>query len=292
MAKIDDVISSLTTKIIELEKREAINVVMRIDEVVAYLEDVRGIANGAKQNQKFDLLETVGTGATVTYKVGNNTITAGADVLKYGDELTITVTPSTGYDIASFTVNGTNAVSGTTITVTENLNIVVTAELKTFNLSETISENCTVAYTVDGYAVEAGTGVLTYGDSLTITVTANTGYEITTFTVNGEAGTSGSAFTVTDDIAVVVTAALQTFNLTETVGDNCTVAYTIGGETVSAGTDVLTYGDTLVTTVTFAEGYVVDTFTINGNNATSPQSTSVTGNVAVVVSAKQAPTEP
>lgn len=213
MAKIDDVISSLTTKIIELEKRETINVAMRIDDVIAYLEDVRDIANGAKQSQRFDLVESIGTGATIVYKVGNRTVTAGNDVLKYGDALKITVTPSTGYDIASFTINGENAVSGSTITVTENLE-------------------------------------------------------------------------------VVVTAALKTFDLTQTVGENCTVAYTIGGETVSAGTGVLTYGDTLVTTVTFAEGYVVDTFTINGDNATSPQSTSVTGDVAVVVSAQEAPTEP
>lgn len=213
MAKIDDVISSLTTKIIELEKRETINVTMRIDDVIAYLEDAKSIAEGAKQSQKFDLVESVNAHATVTYTIGTRTVTAGNDVLKYGDELTITVTPSTGYNIASFTVNGENAVSGTTITVTENLEVVVTATLKTFNL-------------------------------------------------------------------------------TQTVGENCTVVYTIGGETVSAGTDVLTYGDTLVTTVTFAEGYVVDTFTINGDDATSPQSTSVTGNVEVVVSAQEAPTEP
>lgn len=129
MAKIDDVISSLTTKIIELEKRETINVTMRIDDVIAYLEEVKSIAEGAKNNQKFDLVESVSANATVTYAVGETTITAGNDVLKYGDELEITVTAAEGYVIDTFTINGESAVSGSKITVVENVEVVVTTEV-------------------------------------------------------------------------------------------------------------------------------------------------------------------
>ncbi len=129
MAKIDDVISSLTTKIIELEKRETINVTMRIDDVIAYLEEAKSIAEGAKNNQKFDLVESVSANATVTYAVGETTITAGNDVLKYGDELEITVTAAEGYVIDTFTINGESAVSGSKITVVENVEVVVTTEV-------------------------------------------------------------------------------------------------------------------------------------------------------------------
>ena len=128
MAKIDDVISSLTTKIIELEKRETINVTMRIDDVIAYLEEVKSIAEGAKNNQKFDLVESVSANATVTYTVGETTITAGNDVLKYGDELEVTVTAAEGYEIDTFTINGESAVSGSKITVVENVEVVVTTK--------------------------------------------------------------------------------------------------------------------------------------------------------------------
>lgn len=129
MAKIDDVISSLTTKIIELEKRQAKNITMRIDDVIAYLEEAKSIAEGAKNNQKFDLVESVSANATVTYAVGTKTITAGNDVLKYGDELEVTVTADEGYEIDTFTINGESAVSGSKITVVENVEVVVTTEV-------------------------------------------------------------------------------------------------------------------------------------------------------------------
>lgn len=205
MAKIEDVIEMVQTKIIELKKLNTINVTKRIDTVVDFLQDVLDVATDAKEDQKFDIVQDVTGSATITYTVGGSTISAGSSVLDYGDELTITVTPATGYDLDTFTINGQNAVSGSTITVEDNVDVVVVATLKTFDLTQTVGEGATVTYTVDDETITAGTDVLSYGDVLTIEITADEAHSIASVTVNGESFTSGNTVTVTQDVVVVVT---------------------------------------------------------------------------------------
>ena len=48
--------------------------------------------------------------------------------------------------------------------------------------------------------------MLEYGQELTITATAETGYTLDTLTVNGEVFVSGAVHTVTGDVAIVGTA--------------------------------------------------------------------------------------
>lgn len=204
MATIQDIINSLEAKIVEVEKANYVNVVTRLDGIMVYLKDLLAQAKGEQEAQKFDLVQTISDKSTITYKIGDETISAGSNVLTYGDKLTITVATSTGYKIDTFTINGQNAVSGSTITVTTDLAIVVTTTPITYNLTETKDEHCAVVYSVGGETITPGTDVISYGDSLTITVSADEGYEISTFTVNGQTGTSGSAITVTGNVAVVV----------------------------------------------------------------------------------------
>lgn len=282
MAKIEDVINGIEREIIQLTALNHINVTKRIDEVIDILEDIKSIAIGTQGDQKFDLIESA-TGCSIAYSVGGQSISAGANVLTYGDELTITVTPNTGYSLQTFTINGENAISGSTITVTDNLQIVAVATINTYNLTADVGTHCTATFTVGGENISAGVGALTYGDELTITCVADTGYELTTLTVNGETFVSGSIITVTDDITLVASASIQTFDLTETLSENCTVVYTIGETTITAGTDVLSYGDELTITVSANEGYTIDTFTVNGTTATSGTPITVTSNIAVVV---------
>ena len=128
MAKIEDVIASLQGTITELNAKNHINVTMRIDQVVGILNDVLDIAQGTQESQKFDLLNTL-THCTATYKVGNDTISAGANVLTYGDKLKITITADEGYELSSLKVNDVDFTNGNKITVTDNLTVVATATL-------------------------------------------------------------------------------------------------------------------------------------------------------------------
>lgn len=206
MAIIDDVINYLQGRITFYNAKKEINVTMRIDETLGILKTALDVATDAQGDQKFDLTQSITGQATITYKVGNTTINAGSNVLTYGDELKITVEPATGYEITSFKINNQNAVSGTTITVTDNLTVAVVAELKTFDLTASVGANLSATYTVGGDEVEIGTDALTYGDELTITLAADEGYQIATFTVNDVSKTSPATVTVTGDVAVVATA--------------------------------------------------------------------------------------
>lgn len=64
---------------------------------------------------------------------------------------------------------------------------------------EVISENGTVVFTKDGEEVEE----LTYGDTVTVTVTADQGYQVKTITLNGEEIENGAEITVDGDITLV-----------------------------------------------------------------------------------------
>lgn len=74
----------------------------------------------------YTLSISAGAGVTVTVKRGSTPLTNG-DSITYGDVLTITFTPSTGYAINIHTVNGTTFASGGTKTVDGDVSVVATA---------------------------------------------------------------------------------------------------------------------------------------------------------------------
>lgn len=64
---------------------------------------------------------------------------------------------------------------------------------------EVVAENGTVTFTVGGEELEE----LTYGDTVTVTVTADEGYQVKTITLNGEEIENNSEFTVEGDILLI-----------------------------------------------------------------------------------------
>jgi hypothetical protein len=208
--KIQQIITSLDNKIIELEKRNTINVTMRIDETIPYLKTLLAIAEDDITTRKFDITTDVTGSVTLTYKANGETISAGSNVLTYGDKLKITATVGTGYDLTSLKVNGVDYVSGTEITVTTDIAVTAVATLQTFNLTTSATGAATITVTRGGDAVTPGTGALTYGDVLTISASADEGYAIDSLTVNGDAFVSGSTLTVSDNVNIVATASAVT----------------------------------------------------------------------------------
>ena len=202
---IGDIVASLDRKVIDLEYYNKTHVSMKVEDVVKYLKGVLAIAKDDQSSRKFDLtLDKTGT-CTVAYEVNGETASAGANVLKYGDKLEITVTAGTGYTITKLQVNGKDYTSGTEITVDTDIAVTVIATLNTYDLSVTADEHCTIAVTKGGEAVTAGEDAISYGDVLTITATAGEGYQIATLTVNGDAFTSGNTVTVSGNVTVVAT---------------------------------------------------------------------------------------
>lgn len=129
MAKIDEVITMLEKEIIRLETLDAIRVTQRIDENVGFLRNVLVVAKEGKEGQKFDLVETIGSHCTVVYKKNGTTISAGSNVLKFGDKLKITVTFDEDYELDTFTINNVaQSALEVEFTVDKDLAIVVTAK--------------------------------------------------------------------------------------------------------------------------------------------------------------------
>lgn len=119
----------------------------------------------------------------------------------------------------AFTFNGTTPTAikynGTDITVLKYSKGGTTTAVwgKPFSLSITQGANTTVTVSrTSSPNQHASTGALSsgavvyYGDILTISASANSGYNLSAFTVNGTAWTSGNTITVTSAITVVTTA--------------------------------------------------------------------------------------
>ena len=202
---ISSIISSLDKKIIELEKRDTINVTMRIDEVVPYLKEVLALAKDDQSGRKFDLTEDKTGSCSVSYSVGGESVSTGSNVLSYGDELTISVAPSTGYTITSLKVNGKNFTSGNKIKVDTDITVTVVATINTYNLTLTPAEHSTITVTKGGTPVSAGTGVITYGDELRVSATADEGYLIASLQINGVDYVGDQTITVIGNVTVTTT---------------------------------------------------------------------------------------
>ncbi len=206
-----------------------------------------------------------GTFAINTYAIttsvpgGNGTIVCTTPV-NYGSSSTCTITPATGYSLATLTDNTVNvigSVSGSTYTITN-----VTAA---HAVAGTFAIN-TYAITT---SVPGGNGTIVcttpvnYGGSSTCTITPATGYSLATLTdntVNVIGSVSGSTYTITNVTAahaVAGTFAISTFTITTSVP---------GGNGTIGCTTPVNYGGSSTCTITPATGYHLATLTDNTVN--------------------------
>ena len=129
---------------------------------------------------------------------------------------------------------------------------------------------------------------INYGDKLTITFSASTGYNLGTHTVNGTTFTSGNTHTVSGDVKVVSSASLKTYKLTisATSGGSVTVKRTSssGGSTGNLSNGAtLYYGDKLTVTYAPDGNHETTSATLNGSAINSGATHTVTAAVSVVV---------
>ncbi len=187
----------------------------------------------------------------------NGTITPGTTPVNYGtNSPTFTITPNTGYYIASVTVDGVNvgALSSYTFTdVTAPHTITASFAINTYNITVTQGANG---------AITPGTTPVNYGsNSPTFTITPNTGYYIASVTVDGVNVGALSSYTFNDVTAahtITATFAINTYNITVTQGAN---------GTISPGTTLVDYGtNSPAFTITPNIGYYIASVTVDGGN--------------------------
>jgi uncharacterized repeat protein (TIGR02543 family) len=122
----------------------------------------------------------------------NGSATVSAESAKYGSEITVTVTPSDGYQLDSIAVNGT-AITGNTFTLEQDTTVTVTfKEIVMFSVTVTESKYGTI--TVSETTAAENTVI-------TVTATPNSGYTLVAILVNGQQ-IEGTTFTLTEDCTV------------------------------------------------------------------------------------------
>ncbi len=202
---------------------------------------------------------------TITDSVsgGNGTVSPATQTVNYGSSASISISPNTGYQIASITDNGTSEPitdsSGETYTinnVSENHTIVVTFSIATYTITASVSNG--------NGTVSPATQTVDYGSSPSISITPNTGYQIASITDNGTSepvtNSSGETYiinNVSENHTVVVT-----FGLPYTV-----IASVNGGNgTVSPTDQTIVSGNSASITITPNTGYGIASITDNGTS--------------------------
>ncbi|MBN2019255.1 MAG: hypothetical protein JW749_03415, partial [Sedimentisphaerales bacterium] len=175
----------------------------------------------------------------------------------YGSSQLFTATPTTGYDVNTWYVDGSPIQSsGTTYTlsnITAAHTVSVTFNIQTFSTTGTAGSNGSIS--------PSGTFSNDYGSSQLFTATPNTGYEINIWYVDGTpVQTGNTTYTLTNITAahtVNVTFKIQTFSITSTAGSN--------GSINPSGTFSKDYGSNQLFTATPTDGNDVDTWYVDGS---------------------------
>jgi hypothetical protein len=217
-----------------------------------------GTATHLSDKRNFTLTYTI----TVTQN-DNGQISPGTTTVDYGDTPTFTITPDTGYHIASITVNG----EPVTVTNPAGQEYQFSAVSVDDSISATFAIN-TFSITVsqgDHGTISPETTSVNYGAGQEFTFTPATGYHIVAILVNGTTVGATSPYTVSDVTgATSLTAEYAIDVFTVTVGD-----HTHGSISSTNGTSV-NYGDGLSFSVTPDAGYHLVSVLIDGQPATAP----------------------
>ena len=176
-----------------------------------------------------------------------------------------------------------------------NLALYAVWQKNSYGLSISQGTGTTISVTKGGTPLVDGSTVF-YGDVLSISISANTGYNISTHTVNGNDWTSGN-FTVAGAVSVISTATLIQYTLsitTSAVGVTPDINRTsspIAGASTGAISNgaIIYYNDVLGINYTLGGAYQLVSATVNNvdiSEETLPYVITVTGNVVVSITAK------
>jgi uncharacterized repeat protein (TIGR02543 family) len=143
-------------------------------------------------------------------------VVTGSGGYNYGETCTLTATANTGYTFQKWTKNGTQVSTNPTYSFTVTESATYTAHFNAQNYTVTVAANPSNAGSV------SGGGSYTYGQTCTVTASANTSYAFTNWTENGsQVSTSASySFTVTGNRNLVANFAQNTHTIHATAGAN------------------------------------------------------------------------
>jgi hypothetical protein len=225
---------------------------------------------------------TNGTGGVITYssssssttitvtQTANGTISPGTTNVVSGANQTFTITPDSGYAVATLTVDAISVTPATSYTFTN----VTTAHTITATYA-LIPTTITVTQTANG-TIAPGTTTPVFGANQTFSITPSNGYSVATVTVDGSSVTPTSSYTftnVTTTHTLTATYAINTYTLTYTAGANGSISGTTP-QTVNYGAS----GSAV--TATANSGYAFASWS-DSSTANPRTDTNVTNNISV-----------
>ena len=148
-----------------------------------------------ESDMSIEALFTLKQYTVTTTNDGNGSVSGGGSYY-YNSTCTLTATPGTGYEFDEWTVSGSQVSTSNPYSFTVTEDVTVNANFKVPTYTVTISS-------VTGGSV-TGAGTYSYGDTVTITATPDTGYEFVSFDVNGSTISQNPySFTITSNVTVV-----------------------------------------------------------------------------------------
>ncbi len=199
---------------------------------------------------------------TITVSVNptaSGTVTGGGRYLSH-ETVTISASPNTGYSFLNWTDD--NEVVGTEPTlqfeIVDNRTLVANFEMLMYHVNVGVNNDAAGSVT--------GTGDYQEGTSVTVSATANTGFQFDRWTVAGETVSTNATYTFTiwEDMNLVANFVVLQVNI------NASCAPSDGG-TVT-GTGVYDYGTSVTLTAQPANSFVFDHWTENGDIVSSESS--------------------
>lgn len=197
---------------------------------------------------------------------GTGTLTASASKAYYGNTITLTPTPATGYKLSSYTTSPTLTISSNKFTMpAKNVSVTANFVKVDYTLSQKISPSGAGSFTMKKGTTSVSTA--NYGDQITLAATPGTGFSFSSWTTSPSVSISSNKFTMPAS-NVTITANFTKINYTVTAGSYTTVSKS----TANYG-DVITLGYSARTGYTFTK-YTVSpsTATVSGNQLTMPAS--------------------
>lgn len=203
-----------------------------------------------------------------------------------------------GYTFLGWATNSTATIPdyqpNDSVTLNNNLVLYAVWQNTTYILTISKDNGSNVIVSRDGEILNDG-DTINYGDVLSISISANTGYNINVHTVNETNWTSGN-FTVTQAVSIVATATLISYSLSIVTSSSGVttqinrVSSPIGEGTIGQITNgaTLYYNDVLSINYTLGGAYQLISATVNNIDISDnvPYSLTVNSNVVVNISVK------
>ena len=216
---------------------------------------------------------------SVTQQTGGTTSVSKSSAY-YGDSITITASPSTGYQLSSIQYSTNGGSSWTTISGSGNTR---TLNMPASNIKVRANYS-RVSYSVRTTSTTGGTISVSktsayYGDSITVTASPSTGYSLSSIQYSTNGGSSWTTISGSGNS--------RTFSMpasSVTVRANYTrISYSVGTTSTTGGTIRVSktsayYGDSITITASPSTGYQLSNIQYSTNNGSSWTTLSGSGN--------------